>query len=62
MRGPPHEARAKFAGLIQMLAPLFPSLSGKVETRNGNVDGVGYRIYIPKEYNGSLPLVIFSKH
>jgi versiconal hemiacetal acetate esterase len=62
MRGPPHDARAKFAGLIQMLAPFFPPPSGNVETRNGDVDGIGYRIYTPKEHNGSLPLVVFSEH
>jgi len=60
MRGPPLDAWAKFAGLIQMLAPHFPPPSGKVETRNGDVDGIGYRIYTPKEHDGSLPLVIFT--
>jgi hypothetical protein len=62
MRGPPHDARAKFAGLIQMLAPLFPPSSNNVGTRNGDVDGIGYRIYTPKGNDGGLPLVVFSEH
>jgi len=56
------EMRAQFNGFSQGLLPLYPPASENVDTRDGNVEGVRYRIYTPKPCKGGLPLAIWSKH
>jgi len=61
LNGTPEEFREQFAGLLGMLAPLYPPPTDAVSTKDGNVDGIGYRIYTPKdaEKGGALPVGLY---
>lgn len=61
LRGNVEEMRAQFDALVQMLLPLYPPPSENVESKDGDVDGINYRIYTPKGNKGGLPLGIWSK-
>lgn len=50
--------RQQFAGLASALVPHLPPPSEAVSTRDGEVDGIKYRIYLPKKVgiNERLPM------
>jgi versiconal hemiacetal acetate esterase len=62
LEGTPEEVKAQYAGMIEMLAPLAPPPTPAVESKDGDVDGVGYRIYTPVEAakSGPLPVGLFT--
>ena len=61
LRGGPQEMRAQYDGLVQLLLPHYPAPSENVESKDGDVDGIKYRIYTPKSNKGGLPIGIWSK-
>lgn len=46
--------------LAQALLPQLPKPSENVESKDGDVDGIGYRLYWPKSASGPLPTAIWS--
>lgn len=52
--------RAQYDQLIQMLLPQLPKPSENVESKDGEVDGVKYRVYNPKGVSGPLPIAIWT--
>ncbi len=61
LKGSPEDIRGMYSGLLQALAPQMPKPSENVETKNGEVDGVKYRLYWPKAAKGELPIGVYSK-
>lgn len=61
LRGQAPEMRAQLDGLVQMILPLLPPPSENVKVQEGDVDGIRYRVYMPKSSKGGLPLAIWSK-
>ncbi|KAJ5811729.1 hypothetical protein N7474_008030 [Penicillium riverlandense] len=61
LQGGVSDIRAQFAGLFAALSPGYPLPSDAVAVTNGNVQGVGYRIYTPQSGKtmGPLPLGVF---
>ncbi|KAK3678138.1 Telomerase-binding protein [Recurvomyces mirabilis] len=60
LKGSPEEIKAMYAGLVAALAPQFPKPSENVESKDGEVDGIKYRLYWPKNASGSLPTAIWT--
>lgn len=62
LKGTPEELREQYAGLLGMLAPLYPPPTDAVSTKDGDVDGIGYRIYTPVEAakGGALPVGLYT--
>jgi versiconal hemiacetal acetate esterase len=62
MIGSVEELRAQYAQLGQMLLPQLPPPSDAVDTSDGEVKGVKYRLYTPKEAakKGLLPVAIWA--
>ena len=56
--GTPQEIREQNDQLVQMLIPLLPPPNDAVASQDGEVDGVKYRIYTPKEASKSGPLPV----
>lgn len=61
IKGTAEEMQAQFDGLIAMLLPQLPPPSPNVEAKDGEVDGIKYRIYTPKEAaaKGALPVGMY---
>ena len=62
LKGTIEELRQQFTDLLTALAPLYPPPTDAVSTKDGDVDGVGYRIYTPVEAakSGSLPVGLYT--
>lgn len=62
LKGTPEELREQFTNLLTMLAPLYPPPTDAVSTQDGDVDGIAYRIYTPKEAakSGPLPVGLYT--
>ena len=62
MKGSIKEIRDMTDGLVAMLLPQLPPPSDAVESKDGDVDGVKYRVYVPKEASkkGPLPVGIWT--
>jgi versiconal hemiacetal acetate esterase len=62
IRGSPEEIKAQYEGLIQLLAPQLPAPSDAVDAKEGDIDGIKYRLYTPKEAakSGPLPVGIWT--
>jgi versiconal hemiacetal acetate esterase len=58
MHGTPDEMKAMYAQLVAMLFPNMPPRSEGIEVKEGDVEGVKYRMYIPKEAAKSGPLPV----
>jgi versiconal hemiacetal acetate esterase len=58
LKGTAEEFRAQFDGLLGMLAPLYPPPTDAVSTKDGDVDGIAYRIYTPVAASKSGPLPV----
>jgi hypothetical protein len=57
-QGTVEEIRAGYNGLLAMLAPQIPKPSDAVSTKDGEVDGIKYRVYTPIEASKSGPLPV----
>ncbi|KIV82066.1 hypothetical protein PV11_04202 [Exophiala sideris] len=62
MHGSADELRAMYDQLVAMLLPQAPKPSDAVESKDGEVDGIKYRLYSPKEAakQGPLPVAIWT--
>lgn len=60
LAGSPAEIKGQYDALVQMLLPTMPKPSENVTSQDGDVDGVKYRVYNPKEASGSLPIFVWT--
>jgi versiconal hemiacetal acetate esterase len=62
MHGTPEEMRATYDQLVALLLPQLPPPNDAVESKDGEVDGIKYRLYVPKEASkqGPLPVAIWT--
>ncbi|KIY03174.1 uncharacterized protein Z520_01641 [Fonsecaea multimorphosa CBS 102226] len=62
MTGTPEEIRAQYDQLVGLLLPQLPPPSEAVESKDGEVEGIKYRLYTPKEAakSGPLPVAIWT--
>ena len=61
LKGTPDEIKATVTGLGQILSAQLPPPSENVERKDGEVDGIKYRLYWPKGADGSLPTAIYGR-
>ncbi|KAK5080784.1 Telomerase-binding protein [Exophiala xenobiotica] len=60
LKGSPEEIKQQYEDLVAMLMPHMPKPSENVESKDGEVDGVKYRVYNPKNASGSLPIATWT--
>ena len=62
LHGSPEEIRGMYDQLVAMLLPQLPPPSDAVESKDGEVEGIKYRLYTPKEASksGPLPVAIWT--
>lgn len=62
LHGTPAEFREQFTTLGAMLAALYPPPTDAVSSTDGEIDGIGYRIYTPVEAAkaGPLPVGLYT--
>jgi len=62
MHGTPDELKAQYDQLVAMLMPQLPPPSDAVESKDGETEGIKYRLYTPKEAakSGPLPVAIWT--
>lgn len=60
LKGTPEEIKGMYDQLVQALLPMFPPFSENVDVKEGDVDGIGYRIYTPKGKSGPFPTAIWT--
>lgn len=60
LAGEPSDIKAQYDQLIQVLLPQLPKPSENVESKDGEVDGVKYRVYNPKGESGPLPIGVWT--
>ena len=60
LAGSPEDIKKQYDDLVQMLLPQLPKPSENVESKDGEVDGVKYRVYNPKGASGALPIAVWT--
>lgn len=60
LKGTPEEIRAQYDGLVQALLPMLPPFPEGSTITDGDVDGIKYRTYTPKEGDGPFPMAIWT--
>ncbi|EME86810.1 uncharacterized protein MYCFIDRAFT_49459 [Pseudocercospora fijiensis CIRAD86] len=60
LHGSPAEIRGMVDGLMQALTPMMPPFTEAVDVKEGDVDGIKYRIYTPKAKSGPFPTAIWT--
>lgn len=60
LKGTPEEIRAQYDGLVQALLPMLPPFPEGCTITDGDVDGVKYRTYTPKEGDGPFPIGVWT--
>ena len=62
LKGTPEEIRAQVDQLVQMLIPQMPAPNDACDVKEGDVEGIKYRLYTPKEAakSGPLPVGIWT--
>lgn len=58
--GTPEAIKAQYEGLVQVLMPHAPPPPEGVDSKDGNVDGVKYRLYTAKDAQGPQPIAIWT--
>lgn len=58
--GSPENIKKQYDDLVAALMPHAPKPSENVTSKDGEVDGVKYRVYNPKEATGPLPIGIWT--
>lgn len=58
--GSPTDIKKQYDDLVAMLLPLIPKPSENVESKDGDVDGIKYRVYNPKGASDALPIAIWT--
>jgi len=60
LKGTPDEIKGMVDQLVQALIPMMPAPSENVDVKEGDVEGVKYRIYTPKGEDGPFPIAIWT--
>jgi versiconal hemiacetal acetate esterase len=62
LKGTIEEIRKSYDDLLAMIAPQMPKLSDAVSTKDGEVDGIKYRVCTPVEASksGALPIDVYT--
>lgn len=62
LHGSAEEIHQQFSGLMSVLALQHPPLSDAVSSKDGEIDGIQYRIYTPKDAasKGHLPVGFYT--
>ena len=62
IHGTPEVIKAQYEGLVAFLIPQLPPPSDAVDAQEGEVDGIKYRLYTPKEAakGGPLPVGVWT--
>ena len=60
LKGSAEELRAQFDGLVQALIPMLPPFPENTTIKDGDVDGIKYRVYTPKEGDGPFPIGVWT--
>jgi versiconal hemiacetal acetate esterase len=62
LKGSPEDIKGQYDQLIQLLLPTMPQPNDACDVKEGDVDGIKYRLYTPKEAakSGPLPVGIVS--
>lgn len=60
LAGSPEEIKAQYDGLVQALMPHAPPPPPGVDSKDGEVDGVKYRLYTAKDAQGKQPIAIWT--
>lgn len=58
LKGTTEEIRKGYDDLLAMLAPQLPKLSDAVSAKDGEIDGIKYRVYTLVEASKSRPLPV----
>lgn len=61
LKGSIEDIRGQFDGLVQALIPMMPPMPEGTNIVEGNVDGIKYRTYTPKEGNGPFPIALCER-
>jgi len=59
LKGSTEEIRAQYDGLVAALIPLLPPFPEGVTVDEGEVDGIKYRTYVPKDVEGPMPIGVW---
>ena len=62
LKGSVQDIRAMNDALTQALLPQMPKPSENVECKDGETDGIKYRLYWPKGATSDLPTAIWSEY
>ena len=60
LKGSPEEIRGQYDALVAALIPMLPPFPEGSTVSEGEVDGVKYRTYVPKEGDGPFPIAIWT--
>ena len=61
MLGSVEDIRAQYEGVVGLLTPLAPPFSENIEFKDGEVGGVKYRVYNPKNQGDKkLPVGVWT--
>jgi versiconal hemiacetal acetate esterase len=62
MGGTPEEIKGQYDQIVALLLPQLPAPSDAVDSKDGEVEGIKYRLYTPKEAakSGPLPVAIWT--
>ncbi|KAK5111823.1 Telomerase-binding protein [Meristemomyces frigidus] len=60
LKGTPEEIKTMYNQLVGALLPQYPKPSENVESKDGEVDGIKYRLYWPKTATDALPTAIWT--
>ena len=60
LKGSAEEIKAMYNQLVEALIPMMPAPNENVDVVEGDVDGIKYRTYTPKEGDGPFPIAIWT--
>ena len=56
LKGSTEEIRAQYDQLVEALLPMMPPMPENTTVQEGDVEGVKYRTYTPKDGSGPFPI------
>lgn len=60
LKGSPETIKGMYDQLVQALIPMMPAPNENVDVVEGEVDGIKYRTYTPKEGDGPFPIGVWT--
>ena len=60
LHGTYEQIRGMYDGLVQALLPMMPNFTENVDVKEGDVEGIKYRLYTPKGESGPFPVAIWT--